>query len=330
MNTLWRSAITVATLVCNVPLAIGMANDSSVLAIRTLHRRAVLINVMSAFTAMPPIAHSESDDLERLCSGGALAGESAIPGAYQQPCMMLPVRSIPVQNGQVNLSIEQGGAAAGSTGMAVWNSSLVLERLLERLTGSQPDWLAGKTVLELGCGAGLVSLSAAVLGAAKVLATDGNLEVLELAQRNVERNLLTDRVSASRLQWGMMDAIELSDVADVVLGADLTYSPGSWRLLAETMETVLKRTGFVVYLSLGHTGFNVNAEVEGFLAVAKELGLISLLPSDTVWPFPGLSTPLADLLLRDSLTSTERRIIDGTGGLRVLILGKKRLKKTGR
>lgn len=302
---------------------------------------------------------------EQPCQEGRLALEQAVPGAYEQACMSLETRRIPIHvpptirrhNKDTNikasdtlvttttaaagdaaadevvyLNIHQGTVASGSTGLAVWNSAILLTRLLERLCQIHPKWLQPppsqqeddkRTVLELGCGTGLASLACAVLGASRVVATDGNPQVIQLAERNVQANQLQDQVQVRPLSWGLLEAIECVDVADVVIGADLTYSPGSWPSLAETMATVLKDNGVILYVSVGHAGFNVNAEVDGFLSVAKQrAGLVTVLPTDADWPFPLIRSSLSDLLENDCIFPEERSILTATGGIKVTVLKK--------
>jgi len=319
-------------------------------------------SVASASAADVDVASASAAAAECRDDDDALAAESAVPGAYQQSCMSLPLRNIPVRVPVVattsksssttfvtkTVVVRQGtDSGAGSTGMAVWNSSLLLKRLLERLSGENPAWLRDKTVLELGCGPGLVGIASALLGARKVIATDGNPAVVDLARRNVLENrpLFAPAygadattaeeaspppvVTASELQWGMLDAMEYADEGiDWVVGSDLTYNPASWRPLAETIATILSSspTGKALYLSLGHAGFNANGEIDGFLAVAKQQGLEVLAPSETdAWPFPQ-SPSLSDLLLR-GISNEERDILDSTGGVQVLLLGKQRQKQ---
>ena len=105
----------------------------------------------------------------------------------------------------------------------------------------------------MGCGVGLSSLAVAKLGASSVLVTDANTEVLELAQRNIEQNNLNGIIKTTALQWGLMDATEYENTADIVIGSDLTYNSGSWVVLAETMPTILKPNGIVIYLTLGQS-----------------------------------------------------------------------------
>lgn len=309
--------------------------------------------------------------LRRKCAGPALAAEQPVPGAYQQECMELAVRHIPVRrrpspNQQkkweekhagapssdpgtvILLEIQQipsgggsnqSGSLAGSTGTVVWNSSLLLTRLLERLTemdASPFAWhtankesaqsptmsprstaAATTTVMELGCGTALVSLAAAALGADRVLATDGNPAVVALAAANVERNHASDNVQAIHLPWGLLSAVDYSESADLVLGSDLTYFSGNWPALAETMATVLTPRGTVLYLSLGHSGFDVNAELDGFLSVAAGYGLEQR-TSGSGWS----ERALTDMLLNDCLTAHELDMIKTNGGVRVVALRK--------
>lgn len=304
--------------------------------------------------------HGDQQKQQSGCQEGRLALEQAVPGAYEQACMSLEMRRIPIHRpsrhrhneprdtttttntadaaaadaaagGEViYLNIHQGTVASGSTGLAVWNSAILLTRLLERLCQSHPEWLQPqqeednkRTVLELGCGTGLASLACAVLGASRVLATDGNPQVVQLAEQNVQANQLQGQVQVRPLSWGLLEAIECADVADVVIGADLTYSPGSWPSLAETMATVLKANGVILYLSVGHAGFNVNAEVDGFLSVAKQrAGLVTVTPTDADWPFPLIRSSLSDLLEDDCIVPEEQNVLTSTGGIKVTVLKK--------
>lgn len=301
------------------------------------------------------------------CGNGVLVPEQAIPGAYMQPCMNLPERTIPLSippkfdeglsdNNRGNdkqggsdekyvITIRQEASGSGRTGMAVWNSGLLLTRLLERIAAKYPRWWNqhSMSVIELGCGTGIASIAAYKLGAKHVLATDGNPDVIRLTQSNIqlnqqlqddsrnddkENNNQQRTLRANVLQWGLLDAIEYSDDADLVLGADLTYNSGSWRVLAETMSTIIKPNGYILYLSLGHEGFNVNAEVDGFLSVAKETGLVLVDPSTVDVTSDGTTSDNADMInintIIGSITSpTEQKLLQQSGGAKVLLLKRK-------
>lgn len=286
-----------------------------------------------------PPAHAIEEPPE--CRNGAIIAESQVPGAYQQICMELPTRTIPIQSTGDALTISQGTGAGGKnsvqgrTGVAVWNSSLLLTRLLDAISAQenkQPilqgsSFLKGKTVMELGCGTGLASLAAAKLGASRVIATDGNSEVVQLTKFNIDKNNLMDIVEAAELKWGLLNAADFFDEADIIIGSDLTYNSGTWRVLAETMGAALKPDGLVLYISLGHSGFNVSGELGGFLSVVESEGLELIDESSDRWPFnlDGSVSSISKLLSR-CVTASERTVLDSNGGARVLVLGRKKRK----
>lgn len=201
--------------------------------------------------------------------------------------------------------------------------------MLDELSRSDPSAFAGKTVLELGCGAALASVAAARLGASSVLATDANPEVLALARRNIERNDVADVAGTAPLQWGLMDASEYDGFADVVVGSDLTYNSGTWLALAETMAAVLRPGGVVVYLSLGHAGFNANGEVGGFLSVVGNVGLRPLTRDSDELREAGIGSRSAEDLLKSIVRPEEKIVIDANGGVQVVFLGKKKNVRKG-
>ncbi|OPY76945.1 MAG: D-alanine--D-alanine ligase [Syntrophorhabdus sp. PtaU1.Bin153] len=63
------------------------------------------------------------------------------------------------------------------------------------------DIKADETVLELGCGAGLLSIAAARLGARRVVATDLDPRALEAATRNIRANGLESRIEVRSGSW---------------------------------------------------------------------------------------------------------------------------------
>ncbi len=339
--------------------------------------------------ALPPTKTTK--DAELICQNGALLGESAVPGAYSSACMGLSERVVPLpryrerimdrkqaasktediqlmKDDQGTIVVQQKSGGSGNTGMTVWNSGLLLTRLLDVMVDElqrrqgQTCWESSidnvfwrnQDIIELGCGTGLCSIAAHRLGAKSVLATDGNPRVLELAGANIQRNCdnavnpsvatIDDQspkasskslstIRAEPLQWGFLNAMDYSESASFVIGADLTYNPGSWDILAETIATVLKTenenikepvTGaaskqcYALYLSVGHDGFNVNAEVDGFLSVAKEKGLVDI-PD-------GVEGIDLNELLRKTLSDTEKKILAQSGGFRVVVLGRKTAK----
>ena len=80
----------------------------------------------------------------------------------------------------------------------------------------------GRSVVELGAGAGLAGLACAVNGAARVVLTD-LAENLPLLQRNAARNGLD--VSVAAFDW--MDPTTLGERFDVVLRRTACFGPSS-------------------------------------------------------------------------------------------------------
>ena len=96
----------------------------------------------------------------------------------------------------------------------LWRSGVALARELAEAE------LAGRHVVELGCGLGAPSLVATREGAS-VLATDESDEALELVERNARENGLAPQTS--RVDWNVPDALVARGPFDLVLAADVLY-----------------------------------------------------------------------------------------------------------
>jgi predicted nicotinamide N-methyase len=97
-------------------------------------------------------------------------------------------------------------------------------------------------VLELGCGLGLPSLAAALLGA-DVLATDWAEDAIDLLRQNAARNGVFLR--AARLRWSEPEPVLGAAPWDLVLGADLLYEARN----AEQLADLLPKLGAEVLLA---------------------------------------------------------------------------------
>ena len=125
-------------------------------------------------------------------------------------------------------------------GTCVWEGALALLRALEL----SPSLLRGKTVLELGCGTGLVALACAALGARRVVATDNDATVLALAERNVAAHPGL-AVTVQEYAWGGDDAAlaALGGPFDLVIGADITYDLRQAEALREDFSRLARTDG---------------------------------------------------------------------------------------
>lgn len=125
------------------------------------------------------------------------------------------------------------------TGSWVWDSALVLSEWMATQSDFHFDF-RGKTVLELGAGAGIPGLTAALLGASRVILTDVE-PLLPGLRRNVEANGLGDVVDVSRLMWGSDELpSQLSELGrvDLVVVSDVFFDTSEIAALAKTLRMI--------------------------------------------------------------------------------------------
>ena len=233
-------------------------------------------------------------------------------GAYINSCTELPSRRIELDNTKQVVTISQGSTSSGisgRTGVAVWNSCLLLTRFITSSTPVSNTLFKSKDVLELGCGTGLASIGASTV-ASKVIATDGNPEVCLLTKANMQKN--SPGVAVQELLWGSVEVPpDLYSSMDTIYGSDLTYNTGSWRVLGETMNSILKNDGKVVYLATGHQGLAVDGELDGFVTVVSSMGL----------KVNSKLTGEANFELDKLLSAQEKEILAANGGrARIVVL----------
>ncbi|KAG5181676.1 hypothetical protein JKP88DRAFT_148843, partial [Tribonema minus] len=144
-------------------------------------------------------------------------------------------------------------------GHLLWNASI---RLAEMFDGGEVD-LKGKTVLELGAGAGLPGLIAALCGASTVLITDYGTSVdhtlVEAIRRNIDAlspHVPKECLHAAPHVWGgsvqpLLDVLGEGHKFDVILLADLLFNRSEHRKLLQTCSTALAPGG-TVWVTWGH------------------------------------------------------------------------------
>lgn len=153
------------------------------------------------------------------------------------------------------------GRQCKGTGVAFWEASFVLADFIARnrhpnrideikpwlsqmKTPAKWDSWEGLSAVELGAGLGLPSLVAAHVGMSKVVATDGDQDVIALLHANKEKNSSTSNTSAlvvKELLWGVENALEevgMEKVPDLLLAADVVYGNDEkvWKSLVNTMR----------------------------------------------------------------------------------------------
>lgn len=135
---------------------------------------------------------------------------------------------------------------------------------LEWLDGED---LTGKTVLDYGCGSGILAIAAAKLGAGKLVATDIDPQALEATLENARRNELPD----GKIFTCMPEDVP-SQQFDIVIANILS---GPLVSLAPTILSYLKPTGRLALSGiLADQGQNVatayQAQLESVQITAKE------------------------------------------------------------
>ncbi|KAK8966399.1 hypothetical protein KSP40_PGU002108 [Platanthera guangdongensis] len=132
-----------------------------------------------------------------------------------------------------------------STGLMLWESAHIMCTVI----AENPSIVAGKRVLELGCGsAGICSMISAQF-AEFVLSTDGDIEALRLLRENVTSNLeqnLVEKIAVEKLVWGASQDLQaIKELGcykggfEVILGTDVCYSPGAIHPLFFTAKELL-------------------------------------------------------------------------------------------
>ena len=127
---------------------------------------------------------------------------------------------------------------------------------LERRTGGDrvsreelAPTVVGKSVLELGAGAGLPSLASAILGAKSVVVTDyPDPELIDNLQYNIKQNGLNEsRIAATGYIWGYpIDQLKCSlhstDTSfDLLVLADILFNHSEHGKLVSTLQMTLKQ-----------------------------------------------------------------------------------------
>ena len=188
---------------------------------------------------------------------GARRAAQATPGATRRVDVdlgrgkVITVVLPPPAEGEVDddqvaaMSMEAVAAKFGhltGAGDIVWPAGLAFSRLLAHC----PSFVDGKRVLELGAGLGTVGLCAAASGAASVLLSDYDDEVLEYARDGAAVNDVGNVVTTARLDWSVGDLPAggaFDDPFDVVLGADVLYAEHNALSIARLLPKLLNEGG---------------------------------------------------------------------------------------
>ncbi|KAJ2570600.1 hypothetical protein IW140_002272 [Coemansia sp. RSA 1813] len=120
---------------------------------------------------------------------------------------------------RIVLQEEQLTISHGTTGLLTWEAGLFLSDFFVE----HPDIIRDKNVIELGSGCGLAGFTCAAMGAANVLCTDVNGNVLHILEDNRKLNpSIVDKIQVADLDWeDTNECARLSKDVDVVIGSDI-------------------------------------------------------------------------------------------------------------
>jgi predicted nicotinamide N-methyase len=105
-----------------------------------------------------------------------------------------------------------------------WASGQVLASYLLQ----QPACVAGRRVLDFGCGSGVVAIAAALAGAAEVIACDSDPDALAVTELNAARNGVTLTLAG--------DFAAVDGEIDLILVADVLYDRANFPWLRRFVE----------------------------------------------------------------------------------------------
>ncbi|KAI5964708.1 uncharacterized protein KGF55_001777 [Candida pseudojiufengensis] len=133
-----------------------------------------------------------------------------------------------------------------TTGLRTWEAALYLSNGLNEESSLIPFNLDDKTILELGCGTGLLSLSLAKVYHRKtklkrIIMSDGSTTVFENFSEIVKVNNINDEnlIKCQQLIWGEENMIKES--IDLVIAADVTYDSTVLDPLCQTIDDLFKQ-----------------------------------------------------------------------------------------
>jgi predicted nicotinamide N-methyase len=148
---------------------------------------------------------------------------------------------------------------------AVWPGAKSLSRYIL----NNPDLVKGKSILDLGCGSGVVSIAASKAGAVRVVANDIDPVALHIA----ERDFLANGVSPVLEKRNFLEE-DVLETFDLVFVVDMFYerskSPSMLALLKD-----LRRKGIEIIIADGSRPFapkdNIELLLNEWIEVDREL-----------------------------------------------------------
>ena len=167
--------------------------------------------------------------------------------------------NLPYAGPPLSLSLYRAAGSAGQTqsGMFLWPAgeglanflALQFEDVVKEARKAHGQENGRMNVVELGCGVGLPALALAKIAKVEgvrlnILGTDRDANVLEVFRKNADLNEL--EVGAELINWGTK--MLPSHSFDIILGADCIFIDEITKLLFFTVDDLLRKNEFAVFI----------------------------------------------------------------------------------
>jgi ribosomal protein L11 methyltransferase len=128
--------------------------------------------------------------------------------------------------------------------------------------------IPGSTVVDLGCGSGILSIAAALLGASHIIALDIDQKAIEITSANAERNHVAEKLSVR--QGSLKEAAQFTQESGKppsLLVANILATVLT-RMIKDGLAACVEQDGVLILSGI------LEEQLPDFLAVAREAGLI--------------------------------------------------------
>jgi hypothetical protein len=167
----------------------------------------------------------------------------------------------------------------GSQAVLVWPAARVLSHYIYSIR----DVIRGKSVVELGAGAGIPGVLCAKLGAKSVLLTDTE-DVISACERSIFANDIKEFCSADVLRWGRYPSMLLKlGPQDFVLASDCLYNSEDFEDVIATLDFFLQVNPLCTCLVTYHersSSRSIHHLLEKWLICCNEVTDLRFLPEE--------------------------------------------------
>lgn len=175
----------------------------------------------------------------------------------------------------------------------IWNGAKILSTYL---VDNVMDRIRGNTVLELGAGVGIPSMTCHLLSASFVCASDypSNSVINNLTQ-NIKTNCIHSKANKTDIlvvpyAWGNppneLLSINQGTTYDIVIASECLWHHSQHECLIQSVKSVIRVGGWLI-LSFSHHIPGLEASDLGFFELATAAGFevmkVSTVPSTTMW-----------------------------------------------